>query len=365
MRIVQRKGIALKVGLIILSLLLLASCSEKTMTDSRFVLGTVCTITINGSDDEALMSSAFDLLYEIDRSISRFDENSWVYKINENAGKEAVAVPEDIFALIKASLEMAESTDGVFNPAIGPLSSLWGFGTESARVPEKSEIEAVLPLVDYHLVTLSEEDSSVFLEKEGMALDLGAVGKGWACDKLRAFLEEEGVESALLNLGGNIAVIGSYKDGEPWKIGIQRPFEDRGGGNIAVIGSYKDGEPWKIGIQRPFEDRGAYFTIVSVVDESVVVSGGYQRYIEQDGVFYHHILSSRTGYPAETDLVSAAVITGSSTLADMLSTTLFASGSEKAEEIARRFKVRTILLTEDLEVIDLDASEGEVAIREE
>ena len=337
MRIVQRKGIALKVGLIILSLLLLASCSEKTMTDSRFVLGTVCTITINGSDDEALMSSAFDLLYEIDRSISRFDENSWVYKINENAGKEAVAVPEDIFALIKASLEMAESTDGVFNPAIGPLSSLWGFGTESARVPEKSEIEAVLPLVDYHLVTLSEEDSSVFLEKEGMALDLGAVGKGWACDKLRAFLEGEGVESALLNLGGNIAVIGSYKDGEPWKIGIQRPFED----------------------------RGAYFTIVSAVDESVVVSGGYQRYIEQDGVFYHHILSSRTGYPAETDLVSAAVITGSSTLADMLSTTLFASGSEKAEEIARRFKVRTILLTEDLEVIDLDASEGEVAIREE
>ena len=337
MRIVQRKGIALKVGLIILSLLLLASCSEKTMTDSRFVLGTVCTITINGSDDEALMSSAFDLLYEIDRSISRFDENSWVYKINKRAGKEAVAVPEDIFALIKASLEMAERTDGVFNPAIGPLSSLWGFGTESARVPERSEIEAVLPLVDYRLVTLSEEDSSVFLEKEGMALDLGAVGTGWACDKLRAFLEEEGVESALLNLGGNIAVIGSYKDGEPWKIGIQRPFED----------------------------RGAYFTIVSAVDESVVVSGGYQRYIEQDGVFYHHILSSRTGYPAETDLVSAAVITGSSTLADMLSTTLFASGSGKAEEIARRFKVRAILLTEDLEVIDLDASEGEVAVGEE
>ena len=337
MRIVQRKGIALKVGLIILSLLLLASCSEKTMTDSRFVLGTVCTITINGSDDEALMSSAFDLLYDIDRSISRFDENSWVYKINESAGKEAVAVPDDIFTLIKASLEMAERTEGVFNPAIGPLSSLWGFGTESARVPEKSEIEAVLPLVDYRLVTLSEEDSSVFLEKEGMALDLGAVGKGWACDKLRAFLEEEGVESTLLNLGGNIAVIGSYKDGEPWKIGIQRPFED----------------------------RGAYFTIVSAVDESVVVSGGYQRYIEQDGVFYHHILSSRTGYPAETDLISAAVITGSSTLADMLSTTLFASGSGKAEEIARRFKVRAILLTEDLEVIDLDASEGEVAVGEE
>ena len=118
MRIVQRKGIALKVGLIILSLLLLASCSEKTMTDSRFVLGTVCTITINGSDDEALMSSSFDLLYEIDRSISRFDENSWVYKINESAGKEGVSVPPGIFSLIERSLEMAERTDGVFNIVI-------------------------------------------------------------------------------------------------------------------------------------------------------------------------------------------------------------------------------------------------------
>ena len=337
MRIVQRKGIALKVGLLILSILLLASCSEKTMTDSRFVLGTVCTITINGSDDEALMSSSFDLLYEIDRSISRFDENSWVYKINESAGKEAVAVPEDIFALIKASLEMAERTDGVFNPAIGPLSSLWGFGTESARVPEKSEIEAVLPLVDYRLVTLSEEDSSVFLEKEGMALDLGAVGKGWACDKLRAFLEEEGVESALLNLGGNIAVIGSYKDGEPWKIGIQRPGAE----------------------------AGAYFMLLEAVDTAIVTSGGYQRYIEKDGVIYHHILSSATGYPAETDLVSATIISPDGTLCDMLSTALFAMGSSAAGRIADEYGVRAIALTDESAVIDTDSAEGEIAVMEE
>ena len=327
----------MKVALSIALLLLLFSCSEKTMSDSRFVLGTVSTITINGSDDEDLMSSAFDLLYEADRKISRFDENSWIYKINENAGKSAVAVPPDVFSLIKASLEMAERTDGVFNPAIGPLSSLWGFGTENARVPEKAEIDAVLPLLDWRSVVLSDEDSSVYLEKEGMALDLGAVGKGWACDLVRDFLLDNGVGSALINLGGNIAVIGDAKGDEPWRIGIQRPFAE----------------------------RGAYFTIVSLEDESVVVSGGYQRYIEEDGVFYHHILSSETGYPAETDLVSAAVIAESSTLADMLSTTLFASGRDKALEIADEFGVRTILLTSELEVTDFDAEEGDIAIDEE
>ena len=324
----------MKVAIIAALSLMLFSCSGKTITDDRFVLGTVCTITINGSDDEDLLSSAFDLLYDADHKISRFDEGSWVYKINESAGKSAVAVPPDVFSLIKASLDMAEETDGVFNPAIGPLSSLWGFGTENARVPSDDEIAAVLPLLDWRSVVLCEEDSSVYLEKEGMALDLGAVGKGWACDILRDYLVGQGVESALINLGGNIAVIGQAADGGPWRIGIQRPFDE----------------------------RGAYFTIVSVEDASVVVSGGYQRYIEKDGVFYHHILSSATGYPAETDLISAAVVCRSSTLADMLSTTLFASGHDKALDVAEQFGVRTILLTDDLEVTDFDAEESDIAV---
>lgn len=325
----------MKVGLLA-AIFLFVSCSQKSISDNRFVLGTVCSVTINGTDDEELLSSSFDLLYEIDRRISRFDEDSWIYRINENAGRSAVSVPRDVYELIKASLEMAEKTDGVFNPAIGPLSALWGFGTDSARVPERAEIEAVLPLLDWHAITLSDDDLSVFLEKEGMALDLGAVGKGWACDELRDYLLERGVESALINLGGNIAVIGS-----------------------------NGGEPWRIGIQRPFADTGSYFTVVSVENASVVVSGGYQRYIEKDGVFYHHILSSETGYPAETDLTSAAVICQSSTLADMLSTTLFASGHDKALEIADEFGVRTILLTDDLEVTDFDGKDSQIAVLEE
>ena len=336
--IIQRIGQPVKaVAVILIIILSLTSCEEKSISDSRFVLGTVATITLNGTDDESILSDAFDLLYSIDHGISRFTEGSWIYRINQAAGKEAVAVPDDVFSLIERSVEMAERTDGVFNPAIGPLSSLWAIGTEEARVPSPEEIGKVLPLLDWRDIIMDGSESTVFLAREGMALDLGGVGKGWAADRLRDLLISKGVDSALINLGGCITVIG-----------------DNGG------------RPWRIGIQRPFAATGEYFTIVSLSDgQSLVTSGGYQRYIEEDGVMYHHILSSETGYPYQSDLLSASIITESATLGDFLSTTLFAVGHDKAEELASEFGVRVILLSEDLEVTDLDGKEGQIAVVEE
>ncbi len=315
-------------------LILLASCSEQYVSDSRIALGTAVYVSVKG--DEELLDSAFDAIYSADRAISRFTEGSWIWKINENAGIQPVQVPDDIYDLIKRSFSMAYDTDGIFNPMIGPLSALWGMGTENARVPEESEIEAVLPLLDYHKAVLDDESRTVFLPEKGMALDLGAVGKGWASDLVRDRLLEGGAESALVNLGGNIAVIGDH-----------------------------DGKPWRIGIQRPGAEPGSYFMLIEAEDTSVVTSGGYQRYIEKDGVVYHHILSSETGYPAETDLISATVIAPDGTLCDMLSTTLFAAGSSSAYDIAAKYGVRAVLLTEDLEIIDTDSPESEVAVLEE
>ncbi len=336
--IVQRIWRPVKaVAAIFLILSCLASCTEKSISDSRFVLGTVATITLNGTDDEEILSDAFDLLYSIDRGISRYTEGSWIYRINQSAGRQPVKVPEDVFSLIEASVEMARRTGGTFNPAIGPLSSLWSIGTAEARVPSPDEIAAVLPLLDWRDIMMDSEASTVFLPKEGMALDLGGVGKGWAADRLCSLLRSEGVDSALINLGGCISVIGD-----------------------------NDGRPWRIGIQRPFAETGEYFTIVSLADgQSLVTSGGYQRYIEEDGVMYHHILSSETGYPYQSDLLSASIITESATLGDFLSTTLFAVGRDDAEMIASEFGVRVILLSEDLEVTDLDCEEGQIAVVEE
>ncbi len=315
-------------------LVFLASCSERYVSDSRIALGTVVYASICG--DEEILDGAFDVIYSADRAISRFTEGSWVWKINENAGIKPVNVPEDIYELIKRSFTMAYDTDGVFNPMIGPLSSLWGLGTENARVPEQSEIDAVLPLLDFRKAILDDEERSVFLPERGMAIDLGAVGKGWASDLVRDYLVDEGIESALVNLGGNIVVIGSH-----------------------------DGRPWKIGIQRPGAEAGAYFMLLEAVDTAIVTSGGYQRYIEKDGVIYHHILSSATGYPAETDLVSATIISPDGTLCDMLSTALFAMGSSAAGRIADEYGVRAIALTDESAVIDTDSAEGEIAVMEE
>ncbi len=306
----------------LLMALLLVSCQEKAISDNRIVLGTICSIELRGTDDEALLSSAFDILYECDRKISRFDEGSYVYQINRNAGIAPVSVPEDVYSLIRRTVGFADETGGVFNPAIGPLSSLWGIGTENARVPDSAEIEALLPLLDWRKIILSDEDMSVFLPEKGMALDLGGAGKGWAGNAVRDYLEENGVESAFINLGGNVIVIGDNGD-----------------------------RPWRVGIQTPGEERGAYFHVMELEDEALVTSGGYQRFLIEDGKAYHHILSSETGYPAETDLLSASVAGRDGLLLDMMSTALFASGSEGALELAERYGLKAVLLTEDLETI--------------
>ena len=196
-----------KLGLIVNMLVLvflLASCSQRFVSDSRIALGTAVYIRVAG--DEDVLSGAFDVIYDADRAISRFTEGSWIWEINENAGIQPVAVPDDIYTLIKRSFDMAYATDGVFNPMIGPLSSLWGMGTEDARVPDDEEIMAVLPLLDYRKAVLDDNARTVYLPEKGMSLDLGAVGKGWASDLVRDYLSSEGVENALINLGGNIVV---------------------------------------------------------------------------------------------------------------------------------------------------------------
>ena len=231
---------------------------------------------------------------------------------------------------------MAEETEGLFNPAIGPLTALWGIGTENARIPSDDEIAAVLPLLDWRSIILDDEERSVFLKEKGMSLDLGAVGKGWAADMVQGYLESLSIEHAIVNLGGNILLVGGKKDGSGWNVGIKDP-----------------------------ENTSSVFMRLSIEDGTVITSGGYQRYIEKDGVIYHHILDSRTGYPFTTDILSATVINPSGTLGDMLSTVLFAAGSEKAEAIASQHGVRAILKLEDGRVIDTDSTEGEIAVVEE
>lgn len=322
--------------LIILSVLLLSvSCTENTVSDSRIAMGTIVSVTLYESDDDKI-DDIFSYIYSLDSMISRYNEKSYIAMINSNAGISPVTVPDGVYGLVKVSLEMAKETDGLFNPAIGPLSSLWGFGTEDARVPSSDEIESVLPLLDWRKIKLSDDDNSVFLENEGMAIDLGAVGKGWAADMIDSYLDELCVEHALVNLGGNVLLHGGKADGSAWRVGIRDP-----------------------------ENLSSSYASVAIEDGTVITSGGYQRYIEKDGEVYHHILNPETGYPFQTDILSATVIGDSGTLSDMLSTVIFASGSDKAEEIADKHDVSIILKLTDGSVINTYSPDSQVAILEE
>ena len=310
--------------ILILCTLCLFSCSneDEKYSDSRIAMGTSVTITVYDKKDKEYISGAFDLIYEIERKISNKQENSYVSKINEKAGLEAVDVPEDVFKLIEYSLWMSQETGNLFDPAIGALSAIWGIGSDSPRVPSEDEIQRVLPLLNPNDIVLDSTNNSVFLKKEDMMLDLGGIGKGYAADIVKDYLKKCGVERAIINLGGNIYALGGKTANDGWKIGISNP-----------------------------ENPTQYITLVDARDESVVTSGGYERYFEDEGIIYHHILNPSTGYPYDSNLLSASIITDQSILADALSTTVFAGGKEVAEEMAEKFGVAIIIYTKDKEII--------------
>jgi FAD:protein FMN transferase len=281
-----------------------ASCGVKEsgpLSETEFLLDTVCTIKIYGQTDSSLLDVAFDEIKRLEGLLSTKTEGSEIYRINARAGISAVSVSDETYGLIKDALEFSFRTEGVFNIAVGPLVDLWGIGTENARVPSQQEIDAVLPLLDYTKVIMDDAGKSVYLADKGMSLDLGAIAKGYIADKTAELLRSRGVRSAVLNLGGNVYVIGSKPNGDKWKIGIQDPFGE----------------------------RNDYFAVYQAEDETLVSSGIYERYFIKDGVRYHHIFDCKTGYPVKNDIYSATVIGKDSETADALSTIVFSLGIEK------------------------------------
>lgn len=306
-------------------ILLFCSCSSdepRVFTELR--MDTVCSITVYTKEDESLVPGAFDIIADISSLIDMYDSSSEISYINENAASFPVAVSDELFSLISKAYSVTEYTDGAFNLAIGPLVSLWQIGTEDAHRPSEEEIRNTLPLLDWHNIVLDEEAMTVSFLQEGMKIDLGGVGKGYVADALAAYFRENGTKSAIINLGGNVYVIGSRTDGKPWTVGLQDPESSRGG----------------------------YYTTLKCSDTSIVTSGGYERYfVDEDGTVYHHILDSRTGYPASSDLISTSIISPDSTLADMLSTACYVMGREKGEQTVRHYGVSAVFLTDENEEV--------------
>ena len=289
---------------------------SEPLSKTEFFMDTVCTITIYDSSDSQLIDKAFDICKKYEALFSRTIESSDISRINQ-IGEGTLEVSSETAEILKTALKYSELTEGRFDITIGRLTDLWNFKSESPRLPSKEEINTALKQTGFENLTV---DKNMVTVKNGIQLDLGGIAKGYIADQCADFLRTEGVKRAIINLGGNVLVIGSKEEGVPWKVGIQRPFDDRN----EIIGS------------------------VQVSDCSVVTSGIYERYFEKDGTIYHHILDPETGYPVSNGLESVTILSSSSVVADALSTSAFLLGKERALELIENLPdTEAILIDED------------------
>lgn len=262
----------------------------------------------------------FDEMGRLEQLLSYSDPDSEVGAINGAAGKEPVAVSPETAAVIEKALAYSSISAGAFDPTIAPLLERWGFQGGEHRVPDPEELEEARAAVDYSLVEVG--GGKVFLPRSGMALDLGGIAKGYIVDRGLDLLAQSGVEHALINAGGDVGILGPKADGSSWRIGIKHP---RSSEIIAVI---------------PWGERGA-----------VVTSGDYERFFEEDGVRYHHILDPRTGRPASS-LLSVTVVAPTAMEADALSTALFVLGPQRGLALVESLpEVEAVLITPQMELL--------------
>ncbi|MBW9155843.1 FAD:protein FMN transferase [Clostridium sp. FP2] len=307
----------------------LSACSKKVtkpvepISSTEFLMGTVCTIKIYDKSSTKVLDSAFKRIREIEDKMSINKEASEVIDINNAAGEKPIKISDGTVEVLKEGLKFAGLTGGKMDITVGPLVKLWGIGTDAARVPSKGEIQEKKALINYKNLILDEKNKTAFLKNKGMIIDLGAIAKGYTADEVSKVLKDNGVEHAIINLGGNVFAMGKNITGTPWKIGIQDPFTQRGD----IIG------------------------MIQVENKSIVTSGIYERYFEKDGKKYHHILSTSTGYPCDNSIAGVSIVSEKSIDGDALSTSVFSLGLEDGMKFINTMPgVEGIFITKDKQV---------------
>ena len=312
-----------------------AGCTSQSLEGQQeqvnfFGMDTYMTITAYGEDAGEAVEEAQARILELEKEWSVTDESSQIYQANHSGGSP-VTLSDDTRDVVSFALEMAEKTGGALEPTIYPVLEAWGFTTDENRIPAPDEIQTLLEHVGYEQVSLSGNELTL---PEGVELDLGAVGKGYAGDAAAEVIKEQGVTSALLDLGGNIQAVGKRPDGTDWRIGIRNPFGD---GQMGML---------------------------LASDCAVVTSGSYERYfVGEDGKEYTHIIDPETGYPVDNGLDSVSIITEEGKVADALSTSMFVKGLEGAEEYWKEHQdFEMIAVTEDGDIYVTEGIEDQFTL---
>lgn len=318
--------------------ILLSACSNEeelpSTKKSAFLMDTLVQMQAHGENAEKAVEESMDRIKELENLMSKTLENSEIYEINNNP-EERIEISDDTKLVLEKSLYYAEITDGKFDPTIGVLVDLWGIGTEDAKVPSDSEIKNALKNTGYQKLNIYDNQAKV---EKGVQLDLGGIAKGYAADEVKKIAEKNNINSAFVNLGGNVLVIGNKVDDSKWRVGIQDPRQG----------------------------RGSVMAVVETSDKTIVTSGNYERYFEEDGKIYHHLLDPYTGYPADTNLLSVSIISENSFDADALSTSTYILGLEKGMEFIENMEdIEVMFITDELKVYLSSGLKDKIEITDE
>lgn len=303
----------------------LAKKNDDIYRENRILMGTLVSISISSLKDgqaREMVSRAFELMGKLEKTLSV--DSDALKLLEQKAGSgEFTTLPPEVFYVIKEGIRYGGLSRGKFDVTVFPLTRLWGFSDEDEKkdIPTPEAIKKVLPLIDYRKI-ICRNENQVYIEQNGMKIDLGGLAKGYIVDMASRFLRENGVDDFIIDAGGDMAVHGKKNGKANWKIGIQNPW-----------------------------DKNGIEAVMELSDMAVATSGDYERFIVKDGVRYHHILDPHTGYP--TGKITSVTVTADTTLkADVLATSAFLMGPSDGLALLEKLDgVEGIIITKEKEVM--------------
>lgn len=285
---------------------------------TNFAMGTYIQQTVYGKNGEIAAKEAAKNINELENLISWRITDSDIYTLNDAAGYNWKTINPKTLDLLKTSLDVATKSKGAFDPTILPITSLWDFGGNNQHVPNKNDIDKFLKYIDYNNLRINEQDSSASLKLHYMGIDLGAIGKGAACDEAVNAYKQKGAEYGIAAVGGSIGVFGTKPDGSMWNIAVRNP--KKGDNTSLSIGN------------------------IEIKSGFVSTSGTYEKVFMENGVSYHHLLNPKTGYPENNSLVSVTVVCNKGTLSDALSTACFVLGKDEGIKLLNKYNADGIFI---------------------
>ena len=318
--------------------LFISSCTkrEKDYVRVGFAFDTVCSVQIftKGNEKEAnvILDQIFEKLNQLEFIFSPTLKESELSKFNEAPTDVSVKLSDELYYVVKENLKVAKETNGAFNPFLGKVTKLWrplwqniSESEGHPSLPTEADIAGALQRVDYQSIVLQDRTAKKIKDVE---LDLGASAKGYATDCIKDILLKAGIKRAIIDLGGNIAVLNKKENGDLWKVGIKMPI---------------------------VHSQGRVAGYLETCDRAVVTSGNYERFVEVEGKLYHHIISGKTGKPVDNELRAVTIVSPNALLADILSTSCFVLGKKEGQKLLKQFpSTFAIFFFKDASVIEVN-----------